>query len=260
MADAPPTDVANLASLRDAIRADATAASTDADAVVMNVRMVAGLVSQLHHGIADVGTQTERAKAIGDDALVQVATTDDRITHVAALTDEVDARVRTIGRIAGQTRMLAINAAIEAAHAGEVGRGFAAVATAVKQLARETGEAAAAIQGQVTAVREATTAVAEAMTIARQRVAEIHAIIAAIACAADEQRGLAHTVTGIIDEAAQTVEQLGRTLAAAGDRLDAALEAPTPVADRQGEPSCSWNGVPSSASASSPSTPSTRSW
>jgi len=203
--------------------------------------------------------QTERARTIGDEALTQVATTDERIGHVAALTDEVEARVRAISRIAGQTRMLAINAAIEAAHAGEVGRGFAAVATEVKQLARETADAAVAIQGQVTAVRTATEAVSEAMTIARQRVAEIHTIIAAIATAAEEQRGLAHTVTGIIDEATQTVEQLGATLNAASARLDAALQAPT-VTDRQGEPSCSWNGDPSSASASSLSTPSTRSW
>lgn len=255
----PTIEVADLATLRDTIRADATSASTDADAVVMNVRMVSGLVNQLHHGIAEVSTQTERARTIGDEALTQVATTDERIGHVAALTDEVEARVRAISRIAGQTRMLAINAAIEAAHAGEVGRGFAAVATEVKQLARETADAAVAIQGQVTAVRTATEAVSEAMTIARQRVAEIHTIIAAIATAAEEQRGLAHTVTGIIDEATQTVEQLGATLTAASARLDAALQAPT-VTDRQGEPSCSWNGDPSSASASSLSTPSTRSW
>ncbi|MCC7247657.1 MAG: hypothetical protein IT473_03450, partial [Lysobacter sp.] len=61
----PTIEVADLATLRDTIRADATSASTDADAVVMNVRMVSGLVNQLHHGIAEVSTQTERARTIG---------------------------------------------------------------------------------------------------------------------------------------------------------------------------------------------------
>jgi len=174
-----------------------------------NMQSVATATEELSVSVEEIGRQVRDSNRIADAAVVQAKETDSRIGKLSHAAQQIGEVVKLITAIAEQTNLLALNATIEAARAGEAGRGFAVVASEVKSLASQTAKATDEISSHITGMQGATAESVAAIKEIGATIGQISSIATSIASAV-EQQGAA---TQEIARSVQTVAQGTQTAA-----------------------------------------------
>ena len=211
---------------------------------------------------AQTRTKAEAGAKVVADVIASISMVDSKTALLKKSMGDLDTRARNIGQIMGvitdiadQTNLLALNAAIEAARAGEAGRGFAVVADEVRKLAektmvatKEVGDAVKAIQSStqsnIQGMEETSQAVARSTEMAQEADAALHEIVSIsdvsadqvkhIAATSDEQLGVsreigagASEINGIAGQTAKLMDEVRHTvnlITTLTDRINALMK------------------------------------
>jgi methyl-accepting chemotaxis protein len=191
-----------------------------------SVQTVASAAEELSHSIGEIGRQLTQTSELVRLATGEAEATNGEITGLAQAAQKIGDVVELIRSIAEQTNLLALNATIEAARAGEAGKGFAVVASEVKALATQTAKATEDISAQVAAVQSSTSGAVEAISRITGRMREINGFTSAVATAVEEQNAatgdISRNVAGAAQSTGRIVTTLGEVSGAAAETTSAA--------------------------------------
>ncbi|WP_281984236.1 methyl-accepting chemotaxis protein [Azonexus hydrophilus] len=246
----------NAESIAQASENVSRAASQQADSSSSIAAAIEELTVSSNH-IADSATQTSHytteAVDLSSQGADRVRTASQAIQKISSTVSDASERIRAletraeqissianvIKEIAGQTNLLALNAAIEAARAGEQGRGFAVVADEVRKLAERTSTATTEIEQMISSIQAETSGAVDAMASALPEVQEgatlsdaamksLHAIeqgarrtlerVAEVADATKEQSAASISIAQRVEHIAYMVEETAATIRGTAQR------------------------------------------
>ncbi len=176
--------------------------------------------------------EIEKMKRAMDNILSSLRMLEEVITNLDKSSQKIGEIVVVINEIADQTNLLALNAAIEAARAGEHGRGFAVVADEVRKLAERTGKATKEIEEIILSVQKETKSSISAMKKTKEETykgKEISdkstEILGRIVGNAKGLLGINEQIASAIIEMAQTVEDISKNMMIVSDSASQTSEA-----------------------------------
>ncbi|MES9829270.1 MAG: methyl-accepting chemotaxis protein [Candidatus Thiodiazotropha sp.] len=163
---------------------------------------------------ANSGRDVVNAVTSSIDSLAsEVGRAVETVQHVEQDSERIGSVLDVIRGIADQTNLLALNAAIEAARAGEQGRGFAVVADEVRTLAKRTQDSTEEIQEMIESLQTGVRETVTVMETSQQQAAE-----------SVDQAGRAHEALEEITRVVDTISQMSSQIATAAEEQSAVAE------------------------------------
>lgn len=197
-----------------------TQVATAMEQMTSQIRDVSNNASAAEHAANDARNNTTQGKEIVSNTIVQMkslSTNIDSVSQVisslATESDNIGSVLDVIRGIAEQTNLLALNAAIEAARAGEQGRGFAVVADEVRTLANRTEQSTNEIQQMIQKLQSGAQKAVSAVKISQE-----------ISGKTVEQTGKANDSLSEIDKLMELISEMNTQIARATEQQTQAAD------------------------------------
>jgi len=184
------------------------------------VQDVNGSIIKTANASQEASRETAEGRRMVDDTVVAIQQLAERIDHAAGViqqleqdSENISTVLEVIRGVAEQTNLLALNAAIEAARAGEQGRGFAVVADEVRTLAGRTQESTEEINQIIEKLQNGSHKAVEVMEMSRE---QTHAVV--------EKANQAGQSLATISQSVEQINEMSTQIASASEQQGAVAE------------------------------------
>lgn len=202
----------NLTELADQTSRQTAVVAAATEEASTSVQTVASAAEELSASIGEINRQIEDSKRVAATAVKEVKKTDATVSTLSEAATQIGDVVKLIQDIAEQTNLLALNATIEAARAGEAGKGFAVVASEVKNLATQTGHATEEISKKIITVQSVSAESVAAIRSIGSIIEQIDQITQMIAEALRQQDSATREISNNVNQASAGTHEISNNI------------------------------------------------
>ncbi len=198
----------NIAGFTDSVSDNTVLVGEKIDSVSKSTTSAACAIEQMYASFNETAQNSSKGAGVTEDASKQAEKTSEIMTQLGDSAKEIGEIIEIIQTIASQTHLLSLNAAIEAAGAGDAGKGFFVVANEVKELANQTETSAKVIRSKILEMQERTQKAVEVNELIVKVISDIDQIMFAIASSVEEQTSVTNDISSNISVTAENASDL----------------------------------------------------